>query len=88
MPEVLDSVYAQLKPGGLFLSKAVYLADASVFLQLFVRAPVAVGLAPPVTLLSEAGQSRALKRAGFELLESRYFGKGRLNPFIVTRRPA
>ena len=88
VPGVVDSVYAQLKPGGLFLSKTVCLGDASPFIRLFVWVLGAIGLAPPVTVLSKAELSRALLRAGFDLVEHQYFGKGRMNPFIVARRPA
>ncbi|WP_425092129.1 class I SAM-dependent methyltransferase [Tropicimonas sp. S265A] len=88
VPGVLDSVYAQLKPGGLFLSKTVCLGDASLSLRLFVRALGAAGLAPPVTPLSRAELDCALMQARFALVEHRYFGKGKLNPFIIARRPA
>ncbi|MEM9249213.1 MAG: class I SAM-dependent methyltransferase [Pseudomonadota bacterium] len=87
VPKVLDIVYAQLKPGGVFVSKTVCLGDASPILRLFVRALGVVRFAPPVTPLSKAGLSRALVQAGFELVETQYFGKGRMNPFIVARRP-
>ncbi len=88
VPAVLDAVFAQLKPGGLFLSKTVCLGDAHFGLRLFVRALGALGFAPPVTTLRKADVSRALVAAGFDLVECRYFGKGRLNPFIVAQRPA
>ena len=87
VPKVLDAAYAQLKPGGYFLSKTVCLGDASAILRLFVRALGLVGIAPPVTPLSKAELQGALVRAGFDLVESRYFGKGRMNPFIVAQRP-
>lgn len=87
VPSVLSSVHDQLKPGGLFLSKTVCLGDAHAPLRLFVRTLSVIGVAPRVTSLSKAGLSRALIRAGFDIVESRYFGKGRLNPFIVAQRP-
>jgi len=87
-PAVLDAVFAQLKPRGLFISKTVCLGDARFGLRLFVRALGALGLARQVTSLSMADISRALVAAGFDLVECRYFGKGRLNPFIVAQRPA
>ncbi|MEM6325288.1 MAG: methyltransferase domain-containing protein [Pseudomonadota bacterium] len=87
VPKVLDAAYAQLKPGGYFCSKTVCLGDASVVLRLFVRVLGLIGVAPPVTFLSKAELKRALINAGFELVESRSFGKGRLNPFIVAQRP-
>lgn len=88
VPAVLRSAHAQLKPGGLFISKTVCLGDASAALRLFVRALGLLGLAPPVAPLTRAELSRALVRAGFDLLECGYFGKGRLNPYIVAQRPA
>ena len=87
VPSVLSSVHDQLKPGGLFLSKTVCLGDAHAPLRLFARALGVIGVAPRVTFLSKARLSRALIRAGFDIVECRYFGNGRLNPFIVAQRP-
>lgn len=86
-PSLLHSVHDQLKPGGLFLSKTVCLGDANAALRLFVRALGLVGVAPQVSFLRKKDFDRALVRAGFDILESRHFGKGRLNPFIVAQRP-
>jgi ubiquinone/menaquinone biosynthesis C-methylase UbiE len=87
LPMVLNRVYAQLKPGGLFLSKTVCLGDASLPLRAFVRGLGTVGLAPAVTPLRRSDVRHALVQAGFDLVECRYFGSGRLNPFIVAQRP-
>ncbi len=87
VPAVLRAVHDQLKPGGLFLSKTVCLGDASGPLRVFVRALGTIGIAPPITILSRAELSRALVRAGFDLVECRYFGKSRLNPFVIAQRP-
>lgn len=87
LPAVLRAVHDQLKPGGLFLSKTVCLGDAHGALRLFVRALGLIGVAPPVTVLNRAQLRNALVRAGFDLVESRFFGAGRLNPFIVAQRP-
>ncbi|MDX8352952.1 class I SAM-dependent methyltransferase [Cognatiyoonia sp. IB215182] len=87
VPEALDAVFAQIRPGGLFISKTVCLDDAPVFLRLFVRALRLIGIAPKVTMLSKNDLHKALVKAGFDILESRYFGKGRLNPFIIAKRP-
>ncbi|MEL7167473.1 MAG: class I SAM-dependent methyltransferase [Pseudomonadota bacterium] len=88
LPAVLDAVFVQLRPGGFFLSKTVCLGDAHVGVRLFVRALGAVGIAPPVIVMRKADLRRALVAAGFDIVESRYFGKGRLGPFIVAQRPA
>lgn len=86
IPQVLDRVYEQLKPGGLFLSKTVCLKDRSLPLQVFVRTLTALGLAPKVTMLSPKELIEHLVRAGFEIEQSKYFGSGRMSPFIVARR--
>ncbi len=87
VPAVLRAVYAQTRPGGLFVSKTVCLSDANVALRLFVRGLHLVGLAPHVTMLSKASLRTALIDAGFDILESQHFGKGQLNPFIIAQRP-
>lgn len=88
VPAALASSYAQLKPGGLFISKTVCMGDAAWPLRVFVRALHLMGLAPLVTPITKAQLVRALEQAGYSVLETRYFGKGRLNPFIVARRPS
>ena len=88
VPAVLDAVFEQTRPGGLFISKTVCMGDSNPFLRLMVRALHALGFAPKVTVLSKDELCDAIVAAGFEITESRYFGKGRLNPFIVAKRPA
>ena len=88
VPTVLRAVYAQTRPGGLFLSKTICLGDSNVMLRLFVRGLHFVGLAPRVTMLSKASLRAALIEAGFDILVTHYFGKGRINPFIVAKRPS
>lgn len=88
VPAALAATYAQLKPGGLFISKTVCMGDAAWLLRVFVRALHIFGLAPPVTPITKAQLVHALEQAGYSVLETRYFGKGRLNPFIVARRPS
>jgi len=87
VPAVLAAVHAQVRPGGYFLSKTVCLGDASPVLRLFVRTLHLLGVAPPVTPLRKSELSQALVTAGFDVVESRYFGKGKLNPFIIAQRP-
>lgn len=88
LPTVLNRVRDQLQPGGLFISKTVCLKNGSVFLRIFVAALTAMGLAPQVAALSTDDVIEVLKRAGFEVTEVRYFGAGRMNPFIVAQRSA
>ncbi len=87
IPNVLDVVYRQVKPGGYFLSKTVCLKDGPRWMQMMVRVLIGLGIAPQVTLVSRAELTRHLADAGFDVLETRYLGKKRINPFIVARRP-
>jgi 2-polyprenyl-3-methyl-5-hydroxy-6-metoxy-1,4-benzoquinol methylase len=83
---LLMRVRSQIAPDGLFLSKTVCLKDGPVAVRLFVRLLRAVGIAPPIVWLSRDDVEAELRKAGFEIEEVRFFGKGRLNPFIVARR--
>ncbi|MEO0370789.1 MAG: class I SAM-dependent methyltransferase [Pseudomonadota bacterium] len=88
IPSVLDVVFQQVKPGGYFLSKTVCLKDGARWMQWMVRLLVATRVAPTVTLISRAELTRHLTHAGFDVVETRYFGKKQINPFIVARRPS
>ena len=88
VPGVVDSVRAQLKPGGLFISKTECLKHRSVAMRALVAALTAIGIAPRVIPLSESDLHRALRAAGFEIEQSTYLGRKRTNPFIVARRCA
>ena len=85
--EVLDVVYRQLKPGGLFISKTVCLGDGFFGIRLLVRSLTAVGVAPKVVVLKRSQLVRHLKSAGFEIETVTHFGRQKINPFIVARRP-
>lgn len=88
IPEVLDAVFHQVKPGGHFVSKTVCLKDAPRWIQVMVRVLMAVRLAPNVVIISRTELTRHLIRAGFQIDQTKYFGKSRTSPFIVARRPA
>jgi ubiquinone/menaquinone biosynthesis C-methylase UbiE len=88
IPTVLDATFRQMKPGGHFISKTVCLKDAPRWMRAMVRALMAVRIAPNVIILGRAELTRHLIRAGFEIEQTRYFGKNRLSPFIVARKPA
>jgi len=88
IPTVLDAVFRQVKPGGHFVSKTVCLKDAPLWMRAMVRVLMTVRIAPNVIILSRAELSRHLIGAGFEVNQTRYFGKNRLSPFIVARKPA
>ena len=91
LPAVLEAVRAQLKPDGLFISKTVCLKQMNFFVRLLVSMLVIplmrlFGNAPYVAMLNRADVVRHLEQAGFEIIDSTYFGKSHLSPFIVARR--
>ena len=88
VPKVLDQVRAQLKPGGLFITKTECLKNRSVMIRALVPALTALGLAPRVTVLSADDLHRLLRAAGFEIQHTAYLGAKRTNLFIVARRTA
>ena len=87
VPATLRQIYRQLKPGGLFISKTVCLKDRPVWMQVLVRTMTWLGYAPEVTALTRKVLFRYLNHAGFEILQSTYFGDQQMSPFIVARRP-
>lgn len=88
IPEVLDAVFRQVKPGGHFVSKTVCLKDSPRWMQLMVRLLMVIRIAPKVIIISRTELIRHLIQAGFEIDQTKYFGKNRISPFIVARRPA
>lgn len=88
VPGVLSAVCAQLKQGGLFLSKTVCTKEAAWPLRLAIPALTALRIAPRVTPLSESDLVRYLEDAGFTVERRLHLGKKRISPIIVARKPA
>lgn len=88
VPEVLAALRAQLKPGGLFVSKTACLRDAPLPIRLLVPALTGLRLAPRVTPLGRAELIRHIERAGFVVERVTHFGTKRTSPVIVARRAA
>jgi ubiquinone/menaquinone biosynthesis C-methylase UbiE len=87
IPEVLEAVFRQVKPGGCFMSKTVCLKDAPRWMQLMVRLLMAARIAPRVINISRAELTGHLTNAGYEIEQTKHFGKTRTSPFIVALRP-
>lgn len=85
---VLATVHAQLKPGGLFLSKTVCTKEAAWPIRVLIPTLTALRIAPRVTPLSEVGLVRHLEAAGFRVERAVHLGKKRMSPIIVARRAA
>lgn len=86
MPATLGSIHDQLKPGGLFISKTVCLKERNFVIQVMVRALKLLRIAADVKLLSQVELMNHIERAGFEIVETRYFGDQSCDPFIVAQR--
>lgn len=86
LPGVLAALHAQLKPGGLFLSKTVCTKTAPWPIRLLIPALTTLRLAPRVTPLSRAGLVRHIADAGFRLERTMHLGKKRMSPIVVARK--
>jgi len=86
LPATLRSIHDQLKPNGLLISKTVCLKERNIGIRVMIRALSALRIAPDVRLLSQVELMNQIERAGFEIVETRYFGDQSCDPFIVARR--
>ncbi|MEO3428347.1 class I SAM-dependent methyltransferase [Pelagibius sp. CAU 1746] len=80
-------VHRMLKPGGVFVSSTVCIADMSFLLRPFLAAGHFLGFFPPVNIFTERGLLDALAAAGFAIDHQWRPGKGKA-VFIVARKPA
>lgn len=78
--------YAQLKPGGYFISKTVCLRG-KWYLRPVIWAMQAVGKAPFVAFLSGTDVEHVIAAAGFELVETDTHPAGGISRFVVARKP-
>ena len=70
LPAVLGSLNAALKPGGVFISKTVCLAEQTRLWAIPIAVLRLIGKAPFVAMLSFAEIERAIAAAGFEIVET------------------
>lgn len=82
----LDALRAQLKPDGLLITKSVPLRDMNLAIRLMIPAMQWVGKAPGIQWFNRHELARAIKKAGFTLVEHRHFGTAQNSRFIVARR--
>lgn len=86
-PATLAQIFANLKPGGLLISKTWCFADLKFKFRLLFRALQFVGLFPAVRQHSIPELRQSILDAGFEITNERIFGKYPQNPYIVARKP-
>ncbi len=86
-PTTLAQIFANLKPGGVLISKTWCFAELKLRFRLLFSVLRTVGLFPAVKQHTVAEFRQSLLDAGFEIIDERVFGKYRQNPYIVARKP-
>ncbi len=88
MPEMLTRINANLKPGGLLISKTWCFADMKLSLRVLFAVLRVFGLFPATASLSVVQLRQAIHDAGFEIASEHIFGEHRQNPYIIASKPA
>ncbi len=83
--DLLARVHGLLKPGGLFISKTVCLADKAWLFVPLIKAMQLVGKAPFVRVYSFASVEDMISRTGFDIIETGTYPEPR-SRFIVARK--
>lgn len=86
LPTTLARIHAQLKPGGLLISKTWCFAELPLKLRFLFAGLRALGLFPTSAALTVEQLRKAIGEAGFEIVAERVFGARPQNPYIVARR--
>ena len=84
LPAALRQLHGLLKPGGLFISKTVCIADKWVW-RVMIPMMQAFGKAPYVTVLSVSKLEEHVSDAGFKIIETGDYPT-RTSRFIVARK--
>lgn len=85
LPGVLGSLHAALKPGGVFISKTVCLAEQTRLWGVPIFLMRLIGKAPYVNLLKFKDIERAIETENFEIIETGVFPKP-FSRFVVARK--
>lgn len=88
LPQTLMHLRNQLKPGGYVISKTACLRDMNPFIHVMVKLMKVIGKAPDVLVFSAKELEQAFRHAGYDIIETRHFGKTKYVHFVVARRPA
>lgn len=87
MPGTLAQIHANLKPGGLLISKTWCFAEMSFKLRALFFVLRSIGLFPRAQALTRDALRQAIGDAGFEIADERVFGTNPHGPYIVARKP-
>jgi ubiquinone/menaquinone biosynthesis C-methylase UbiE len=86
LPGTLAHLRSQVKPGGFVITKTACLRDMSFAMPALIKVMQLIGKAPFVNVFTADQLEAAFKNAGFELVETGFFGKSKSTRFIVARR--
>jgi len=82
----IGKIHTLLKPGGIFISSTMCMADGLGFMRPVLTMGRVLGLFPVVKVFSSDDLRGAVERAGFEILEDWRPGK-RKATFLVAKKP-
>ena len=83
----LSHLFTQVKAGGYVITKTTCLKDMNVMIPPVIAVMRFFGKAPKVLVFSRSELEKAFSRAGFDVVETGYFGKEPATHFVVARRP-
>ena len=87
IPGAVHRVAELLKPGGLFISKTVCLAEQNRLWNLLLGVMKPLGFAPDVKCLKVAELEEIITGAAFEIIETGFYPPSPPSRFIVARKP-
>ncbi len=88
LPGLLTRIHANLKPGGLLISKTWCFADMKPSLRALFAVLRIFGLFPATASLRAVQLRQVLQDAGFAIVSERVFGAHRQNPYIIASKAA
>lgn len=86
VPKALHRLHGLLKPGGLFISKTVCLAEESVLWRVLIFLMQRVGFAPFVSCLKVSELEESIAAQGFEIIETGSYPSYSRGRYIVARK--
>jgi len=86
LPAALNEAHALLKPGGVFISKTVCLAEKGWHIRMIVSVMRLFRLAPYVNFLKISDLENMVETAGFKIVETGNYPASPPSRFIVARK--
>ncbi len=84
--QTLASLWDQLEPGGIFVSKSVCLKGKGWYLKPMIRLMQTLGKAPHVRFLTESELKANISAQGFGIIEDGIMGRKRMSYFVVAQK--